>query len=155
MVFSYNWLQEFFDDKLPPAEELAHKVGLHSFELESVEEKDGDYLIDWDVLPNRSSDCLCYAGIAQELSTICEIQLRSDIGSKLLLSDYVGSGDFRTADRLDYSVHPDSGMLRATKRVVTGVAVAPSPDWLRERISCRQCDILDTNIPIFGLWSEK
>jgi len=38
MKFSYNWLQKHFEEKLPEANELAKKIGLHSFELEGVEE---------------------------------------------------------------------------------------------------------------------
>ena len=73
MLFSYNWLQEYFDEKLPQAEDLAILLGKHSFEIEGLEKLDDDYLIDADVLPNRAHDCLSYDGMAREISTLTNL----------------------------------------------------------------------------------
>jgi len=37
MLFSYNWLQSFFDKKLPEPKELARLIIKHSFEVEAME----------------------------------------------------------------------------------------------------------------------
>ena len=40
MLYSYNWLQEYFDQKLPPAEDLANLITLHIAEVESLQKVD-------------------------------------------------------------------------------------------------------------------
>ncbi|MFW0870859.1 MAG: phenylalanine--tRNA ligase subunit beta [Patescibacteria group bacterium] len=129
MKFSYNWLQEYISDPLPPVEELANALGMHSFELEGVEAlENGDYLIDWDILPNRSSDCLCYEGVAREIAAVCELRF------KPYLQDLQeASGVQRSDEMIDFSLDTDL-VPRATKRYVEGITIGPSPDWLRERL---------------------
>lgn len=130
MQFSYNWLQDFFDSPLPPAEEIAEQLGLHSFELEGVETlPNGDVLIDWDVLPNRSSDCLCYAGIAGEISAVFDIPLQTDV----IPTNFTGSGDMTSEDRLGFTLDTDL-VPRATKRYIESVTVKESPEWLRTKL---------------------
>ena len=46
-------------------EELLTK---HAFEIDGVEEVAGESVIDVDVLPNRSSDCLSHRGVAANFS---------------------------------------------------------------------------------------
>ncbi|MFM2357846.1 MAG: pheT phenylalanyl-tRNA synthetase beta subunit, partial [Candidatus Parcubacteria bacterium] len=43
MRISYNWLQDYFDTKLPSAKEIAEKITFHAFEIESVEEIGGHF----------------------------------------------------------------------------------------------------------------
>ena len=50
----------------------------HAFEVEGVEQVGNDSIIDVDVLPNRSSDCLSHRGIAKEISTVLGIPLKKD-----------------------------------------------------------------------------
>ncbi len=81
MLISYNWLQEYFDEKLPTPEKLEELLTLKSFEIEEVKKVDTDlgedYVIDVDVLPNRSHDCLCHNGIAKEVSMITGLKLKN------------------------------------------------------------------------------
>ena len=74
MKFSYNWLQSFFTNKLPEPNKLAELFDMHSFEVESVEKKKKDYVLDIDVLPNRAHDCLCHIGVAREISAILNLK---------------------------------------------------------------------------------
>ncbi|MFW5887481.1 MAG: phenylalanine--tRNA ligase subunit beta [Bacteriovoracia bacterium] len=86
MVFSYNWLKEYFEGDLPTAETVAELLTVHSFEIEGVEKKTfenneikeegGDWLIDIDVLPNRAHDALCHYGMAREISVITGLKLK-------------------------------------------------------------------------------
>ncbi|HOK35287.1 MAG TPA: hypothetical protein PLQ72_01265, partial [Candidatus Pacearchaeota archaeon] len=66
MIFSYNWLQSFFKEKLPKPEKLAEFLTMHSFEVEEVKEEDRDFILNIDILPNRACDCLSHLGIARE-----------------------------------------------------------------------------------------
>ncbi len=65
MIFSYNWLQSFFSEKLPPINQLADIIMKHGFEVEV----DGQ-LMDIDVLPNRAPDCFSHWGISREIAVM-------------------------------------------------------------------------------------
>ncbi len=135
MKFSYNWLQKYFEEKLPKAEELAEKVGLHSFELEGVEkikinnEKE-DFLIDWDVLPNRSSDCLCYLGMAKEIAAVLDMKAKTFAFDGLWNATY--SKNIKTSEYLSLEIEDKNLVKRATKRLAVNVKVEESPQWLRD-----------------------
>ena len=70
MLFSYNFLQSFFEEKLPAPEKLGDLLLMHFFEVEGVEKVDGDYALDIDILSSRAGDCLSHIGIAREISVI-------------------------------------------------------------------------------------
>lgn len=79
MKVSYNWLTEFFDKKLPEPEKLVELLTIKSFEIDGLEkvatDASEDFVIDVDVLPNRSHDCLSHYGIAKEISVVTGLQL--------------------------------------------------------------------------------
>ena len=70
MKISYNWLQSFFDKKLPSPDKLADLLTFHSFEVEQVKKDGSDWVLDIDILPNRAHDCLSHLGIAREISVL-------------------------------------------------------------------------------------
>ncbi|MDD4531666.1 MAG: phenylalanine--tRNA ligase subunit beta, partial [Candidatus Pacebacteria bacterium] len=134
MTVSYNWLQSYFKSPLPKPEKLAEILTMHSFEVESIEKKGSDYVLNIDVLPDRAGDCLSHMGIARELSvlldkkmTVPSFKLKE---SKKKIKDYL-------------SVKVESkDCLRYTARVLTNVKVKPSPKWLKERLeACGQNSI--------------
>jgi CCR4-NOT transcriptional regulation complex NOT5 subunit len=51
MKISYNWLQKHIEEKLPNAESLKEAIIFHAFEVEDVEEKNGDTIFVIKVLP--------------------------------------------------------------------------------------------------------
>ena len=81
MEASYNKLQEYFEDKLPSPEKVAEALTFHSYEVEGIEEKDGDYIFDIDVLPNRAPDSSDEKGVAKELSAVLDMSLKEDVFS--------------------------------------------------------------------------
>jgi len=133
MKFSYNWLQKHFEEKLPEANELAKKIGLHSFELEGVEEikigDEKDFLIEWDILPNRSSDCLCYMGMAKEISAVLDTPHKMFISDNVLMSEY--SKEIKTSDFISLEIENEKLVKRATKRIAINVEIKESPQWLK------------------------
>lgn len=82
MLFDYKELQDFFDTKLPKVEELVNLLNKHSFETGLG---DNEGLLDIDILPNRSSDCLCYYGIAKEIGALLQTPLKKDYPKTLKL----------------------------------------------------------------------
>ena len=124
MKFSYKWIQEYFEDTLPSLNELAELLTFHSFEIEGVE---GD-IIDIDILPNRSHDCLCYEGIAKEISVLTGKKLKS------FEVDFSGSDDLKSSDFITLQVEDSKLVPRATKRLVQNVKIGASPEWLKARL---------------------
>lgn len=133
MKFSYNWLQDYFEEKLPSPQELADLIIEHSFEVEGVEEitlKSGkkDTLLDIDVLPNRSHDCLSYLGMAREISVLTSLQIKYP-EIKFSVKEGLKNEDFFSLE-----VENKNLVKRATKRLVQNVKIGPSPSWLVERL---------------------
>ena len=85
MRFSYNWLQSFFEEKLPEPEKLAKLITFKLFEVEEIEKIKDDWVIDIDVLPNRAGDCFSHIGIAKEISTITGKKIK--LSKRIKLSD--------------------------------------------------------------------
>jgi len=131
MIFSYNWLQSYFNKKLPNPDKLAQLLILHSFEVEEVKKKGKDYVLDIDVLPNRAADCFSHYGIAKECSAILNFPLK-ERNVKVKESKNIKTSDFITVEVKNKLACP-----RYSARVVTRVKVGPSPVWLKERlVSC-------------------
>ncbi len=127
MKFSYNWLQSYFEKKLPAPEKLAELLTLHFAEVEGVKKEGNDYVLDIDVRPNRAGDCLAHNGIAREISAILGLRLKienlkpkeSNIKAKNFVGvEFLGRGHCQ----------------RYIARVVTGVKVEESPKWLKDRL---------------------
>lgn len=137
MKFSYNWLNDYFSGKLPEAHKLAEKIGLHSFELESIEKLDNnDFLIDWDILPNRSSDCLCYDGMVKEISAILDLPAKDILykTKNIKFDNNFKTSDFINLDISDANKGGKNKVIRATKRIALDIKVGKSPDWLIEKL---------------------
>ncbi len=124
MLVSRNWLQKYFDDELPSAVELVDLFNTHAFEIEGLNKVGDDDVIDIDVLPNRSSDCLCHRGIARDIATII---------SKPMKKDPLREGIPKWGKPNNFSVTVDDERLcpRYMAGVIRGVSVGPSPAWLR------------------------
>src|SRR6266852_2696718 len=68
MLISYNWLRELTNTKLTPLE-LRERLTMVGLAIDSVDESDGDSLLDVEVPSNRP-DCLSHVGIAREVAVI-------------------------------------------------------------------------------------
>ncbi len=130
MKVSYNWLQLFFNKKLPKPEKLADLLTMYSLEVENLEETQKDWIFDIDVLPNRAHDCLSHTGIAREVAAITKLKVKSQ---KLKVS--VQNRELKIQDFLDVEVKDRDLCPRYTAKVMTGVKIGPSPVWLQERLN--------------------
>jgi phenylalanyl-tRNA synthetase beta chain len=131
MLFSYNWLQSYFKQKLPSPEKLAEILTLHFAEVESVEKKGQDFVLDIDVRSNRASDCFSHLGIAREIAAILKSEIRN---SK---SEIKEDKKLKAKDFISVEVRIQRACPRYIARVITGVKVGPSPKWVKDRlISC-------------------
>lgn len=130
MKVSYNWLQEYFSDPLPSAEELAELLTFHAFEIEEVKEQGGDTIIDVDVLANRSSDCLSHRGIAREIATLLNRPLKDDP----LLPPAPNVAEEKPSRKFKILIADADRCPRYACAVLRGLSIGPSPEWLRERL---------------------
>ncbi|MFA5169666.1 MAG: phenylalanine--tRNA ligase subunit beta [Candidatus Paceibacterota bacterium] len=125
MTVSYNWLQTYFKSPLPSPEKVAEILTMHSFEVESVEKKGTDYILNIDVLPDRAGDCLSHWGISKELSVLLD---------KKMVIPAVKLKKGKTSIPLSIKVE-DKDCKRYTSMVLTNVKIGPSPKWLQDRLT--------------------
>lgn len=82
MLISHNWLQSYFKnpEKLPAPKDIADLFTMHAFEIESLEEKDGDYIYDIKITPDRGPYAYGLRYVALELSLIIpELEISDEI----------------------------------------------------------------------------
>lgn len=124
MKFSYNFLQSFFDKKLPKPDKLGELLTLHAFEIETVEKFKDDFVLDIDITPNRAADCLSHYGIAREISVIANLKLK-EIKPNIKIESN-GS--------IDIEVKDSKECPRYTSRVIENVKVGASPKHIKDRL---------------------
>lgn len=128
MKISYNWLQNYFEDKLPEPEKLSEGIIFHSFEVEDIEKVRNDFIFDIKVLPDRAHDCLSHFGIAKEISAIFNLKLKEQAQSDHS-QKHIGS----EITQLEIEIQ-DEKCLRYMGRIVRNIKVGPSPEWLKEKL---------------------
>ncbi len=139
MKISLNWLSDYIETGLGAdpvrgpkgkgsngADQIDEILSDLGFPCEGIEYLDNDVVIDVEITSNRG-DCLGYIGIARELAAAT--------GKKLKMSDI--ELDELDKDATEFAsveiVAPDL-CGRYTARIIDGVKVAQSPDWLRKRL---------------------
>jgi phenylalanyl-tRNA synthetase beta chain len=125
MFISYEWLKELTDTRLTPAE-LRDRLTMVGLAIDAVDEHGGDAVLDVEVPSNRP-DCLSHVGIAREVSVIEKGQLRLPTGEQPKTEG--SSGDLTSVEIKDPDLCP-----RYAARIVRGVKIGPSPDWLAKRL---------------------
>lgn len=132
MIFSYNWLQSFFKEKLPKPEKIAELLTMHSFENEYIQKKGNDFLLSIDVLPDRAGDCLSHIGVARELSVL--------LNQKAI---FPKTKTKKTSSVFPVKIEDGNDCLRYTAVVLKDVIIEPSPKWLKEKLDA--CGINSIN----------
>lgn len=127
MLVSYNWLKDYLGEGAPTAQEVADLLGAHAFEIEDIEERDGDTVIDIDVLPNRSSDCLSHRGIAREVATLT--------GKPLEYDPFAETPSLPETNQVSISIENTEACPHFTATLFTGIEVKESPQWLQKRLA--------------------
>jgi phenylalanyl-tRNA synthetase beta chain len=127
MIVSLDWLREYVSTN-PSADELAERFTMAGLNLESVTACGSDTAIDLEVTSNRP-DCLGHLGIAREASVLT--------GTPLRVPDPQPPAQGRPVSEAAALAIDASEMCPAyIARVIEGVNVRPSPDWLRRRLEC-------------------
>ncbi|HMA53477.1 MAG TPA: phenylalanine--tRNA ligase subunit beta [Acidobacteriota bacterium] len=125
MKISQNWIREFVAVDLP-RQELVDRLTMIGLVPDTVEEKDGDLILDLETYANRP-DTLGHLGVAREIGAM--------LGRPLIERDWpVAETAEATADIADVQIAAEALCPRYCGLVVKGVPVAPSPAWLRRRL---------------------
>jgi phenylalanyl-tRNA synthetase beta chain len=125
MKVLYNWLKEFVDVTAAPAE-LRSRLSLSGTAVDSIDESAAGPVLDAELTSNRA-DCLGHYGIAREIAALYGASL------KPMKPKLVESADPVSKTTRVEIESPDL-CARYTARVLRGVKVQPSPDWLRQRL---------------------
>jgi phenylalanyl-tRNA synthetase beta chain len=125
MKISLNWLSDYI--KMDhSAEQVAEILSDLGFPCEGIEKLGDDTVIDVEVTSNRG-DCLGYIGIARELA--------AGTGAELILPKIeLDESDKDIAELASVQIDEPELCGRYTARVIEGVKVSPSPDWMKKRL---------------------
>jgi phenylalanyl-tRNA synthetase beta chain len=125
MKISLNWLKEFVDIPVD-ARELGKRITSIGLAVESVEPHANDTIFELDVTTNRP-DCMNHLGVAREVGAIFGTSIRRPQSS-------LRESKQKTADAFAVSIADPDLCSRYCGRVISGVKIAPSPEWLRQRL---------------------
>lgn len=125
MNISYNLLKDLIDFDLSP-DETAKALTRVGLAVEGVHTVGGDFVLDIDLTSNRP-DCLSHLGVARELSISLDRELKLRPVEAEMPMPPVLAGDVVRVDASDLC-------HRFTARIIRGVKVGPSPQWLVERL---------------------
>ena len=120
MRISAEWLGEYVP--LPPMEKLEEVLLLAGL---GIEERDGERF-ELEVTSNRG-DWLCATGLAREIGAMTEARYRAPA------PDVEEDGP-TIEGRVSVTVSAPDDCIRYCARLVEGVTVGPSPDWIQKRL---------------------
>ncbi len=145
MKFTYNWIREFLDLRIP-AEELADKLTMVGLEVKSTVKHGSDYVFEVEITSNRP-DWLSVIGIAREIAAITGKRLRSSPVSQSASSRTAKPIRSKTGQpKIHIENKKDCPLYSAT--LIKGVKVAASPAWLKERLESIGCRSVNNVVDI-------
>ncbi|MEK7095599.1 MAG: phenylalanine--tRNA ligase subunit beta [Patescibacteria group bacterium] len=125
MKVSYNWLKWYIPEA-PEAEKLADIITYHLAEVETVEKFNDNHILDIKILPHRAHDLLSHQGIAREVASLLNINF-VDPTPKYKIPE-------SKPTNLKINILTDKDR-RHVGRVVRGVTVGPSPEWVVDHLT--------------------
>ncbi|HKY42315.1 MAG TPA: phenylalanine--tRNA ligase beta subunit-related protein, partial [Pyrinomonadaceae bacterium] len=125
MFISYSWLHEFTDTNFS-AQEVKERLTMVGLAIDAVESHGQDFVLDVEVPSNRP-DCLSHVGVARELTAIEQKKLHLPEGKP-------AKTEGRSASLTSVEIKDPDLCQRYAARLVRGVKIGPSPDWLAKRL---------------------
>ncbi len=144
MRFSCDWLSQYVE--LPEdVEELARRLTAAGHNVEGIERRDGDTLLEVEITTNRT-DCMNHLGLARELAVLYDRPLHWHYPQPEEAEE-----ETRAAARIELD---EPHCLEYVARVVRGVRVGPSPEWLVRRLEAVGVRPINNVVDItnFVLW---
>ncbi|RKY14109.1 MAG: phenylalanine--tRNA ligase subunit beta [Planctomycetota bacterium] len=125
MKISLDWLREYVDTTLS-ADEIGDILSNLGFPIESTEQVGDDTMLDVEVTSNRG-DCLGHIGIARELAAATGAELN-------IPAIELAESDKDAQTMVQVKINEPALCNRYTARVIEGVNVGPSPEWMQKRL---------------------
>jgi phenylalanyl-tRNA synthetase beta chain len=125
MKISLNWLADYIETGLD-TDRIAEVLSDLGFPCEGIEYLGDDVVIDVEVTSNRG-DCLSLLGIARELAAATGKELK-------IPAVELDESDKDIRELAGVEINEPDLCGRYTARIIEGVRVKPSPDWLKKRL---------------------
>lgn len=125
MKISLNWLSDYVETG-HSAEQIADILSDLGLPCEAIVQLGGDTVIDVEITSNRG-DCLSYIGIARELAAATGKELKTPVVK-------LDESDKNVTEFADVKIAEPDLCGRYTARIIEGVKVGPSPDWLKKHL---------------------
>ncbi len=122
MRYSLNFIKEFFSPE-KSARQIGDLITMAGLEVEHLEKKGGDWIFDVEITSNRS-DWLSVFGVAHEIACLCGRRLSVKFPPRR--SEKWKERDIIIENLNDCPIY--------TARIIEGVKVENSPEWLKERL---------------------
>lgn len=131
MNISYNWLKDLINNELT-VEDTAAALTRVGLAVEGTHSFGDDYVFDIDLTSNRP-DCLSHLGVARELHVTTGKVLRERAEARELpAEDAVPFPSLLAPDVV--KIDDPKLCYRFTARIIRGVKIGPSPEWLVKRL---------------------
>jgi len=125
MLVSWLWLSDYVALKISP-DELAHRFAMSGLNHEQTIQEGSDTVLDLEVTSNRG-DCLGHIGVAREAAVLLRQQL-------CIPNPQPQECATPTSQSIQLENRFPEGCTRYMARIIRGVKVGPSPDWLVQRL---------------------
>ncbi|HEY2253490.1 MAG TPA: phenylalanine--tRNA ligase subunit beta [Planctomycetaceae bacterium] len=125
MIVSWNWLKEYVRLDMS-VDVLTERLMMAGLNLEEVDDVEGDMAIDLEVTSNRP-DCLSHIGVARETCVLFDRALQVPAAAPVEKGPPTSS--LTSVENAAPELCP-----QYFARLVRGVKVAPSPDWIQRRL---------------------
>ena len=126
MIVSWNWLKDYLDLDMPAAE-VEQRLAMAGLNHEGSETVGDDLAIDLEVTSNRP-DCLGHIGVAREIAVLWDKEL-------IIPTPAPKESSTGVSTLTSVTIEAPELCPRYTARLIRGVKVGPSPDWLAQRLT--------------------
>jgi len=126
MIVSQKWLADYVDVSMSH-DELVDRLTMSGLNHEGTEAVGDDSAIDLEVTSNRA-DCLGHVGVAREIAVLYETELK-------VPDPQPKTSGVSIADHCKVSIEDSASCQKYTARLIKGVKIGPSPQWLQDRLT--------------------
>ncbi|MGB9710989.1 MAG: phenylalanine--tRNA ligase subunit beta [Thermodesulfovibrio sp.] len=123
MKVLFSWLKEYIEGEIE-LKRVAESLTMAGLEVGAIEDFQGDAVVDLEITPNRA-DCLSLIGIAREIKAILGLKLKKP---SFKIQKELKETNFKI------SIANSELCYRYAGRIVKGVKVSSSPEWLKKRL---------------------
>ncbi len=136
MKVPLEWLKEYVTIRLSPTA-LAERLTMTGLEVVGLHQVEKEAVLDLEITPNRA-DCLSIIGVAREVAAITGQRLKVPLaqGSRLKVQgkSRPSALSLEPSASVNVRIEDRAGCQRYIGRLIEGVRIGPSPDWMQRRL---------------------